>query len=383
MSTARPRFIAIALFTAALGAPEAGARQLPPGAVGPKYFVNMTAVNPNTDLTLGTVKMLFDTGASGTTLSREDAQALGFLDAAGNPVGALDSGERTVARNANNQIAGRFAISIGLRLSITGKDKNGMDTGNAVFPTDEKNVVYPLAGQPNVSTLFGTNVIKELPQEQRTPDGGLKYTSAVPFDPRMTIDLASHTPNFYDPITGQPLTNPLVANTLPAIQNTVVGGPANTTMANWVYDTGSPYTIISQSLANSIQAPAVGTFDLFGSDPSTFANLSLEGFLGGTNPGPLTIVDLSSLLLPTESGGPLGFSNVFALVNPVSSVTNNLFGTNVFSNAGLTAIEDFAAGRVEVVPEPGSSGMLACGAGVSLLAWRRARKNAGRSDRGA
>lgn len=375
MVTPRLRPVALVLLAIALRGPGAGAQQPPPGLVGPKYFVNMTAFNLNTDMTLGTVKMLFDTGASGTVLARADAQALGLLDNAGDPVPALDSGFRIGANNANQQNAGRFAASIGLRLSITGKDRNGMDVGNAVFPADEKNLAYPLANSPNVNSLFGTNVIKELPTEMRSPDGTLQYASAAPFDPRTTIDLASRTPNFFDLSTGQPVSNPLVANTLPVIENTVVSGPANSTTASWVYDTGSPYTIISQALASSLGAQTIGTYDLFGSDPSTFANLSMEGFLGGTNPGPLNVVELSSLLLPTESGGTEAFTDVLALVNPVSSVTDNLFGTNVFATAGLSVIEDFADGRVELVPEPASLALLACGAGAAWLARRRARRS--------
>ena len=131
----------LAFFAAYLGGREAIA-QVPPGVVGPQYFIDLTAVDPNTDMTLGMAKMLFDTGANTTYLSRANAQSLGLLNAAGNPVASLDSGVRGNVTNANGMVFAGSAVSIGLRLSIIGKNAGGTDIGNRVFPSDEKNVVF-------------------------------------------------------------------------------------------------------------------------------------------------------------------------------------------------------------------------------------------------
>jgi hypothetical protein len=215
----------------------------------------MTAINPNTDMTLGTAKLLFDTGSVVTSLSRADAQSMGLLNAAGNPVASLYSGVLGAVKGVPG-----YAISIGLRLSITGKNAAGTDIGNRVFPLDEKNVVYPFAaGIPDVPTVLGTNVIKELPPEQRTPSGDLRYAVALPADPNRTIALGSLAQqNFTDVATGQPINNPLIAGALPVIQNATVGSPTNAMAANLVNDTGSPYTIISQALASALDLKPEG-----------------------------------------------------------------------------------------------------------------------------
>jgi hypothetical protein len=138
------------------GGGETRAQAPPPGLIAPLYTIDMTAIDPNTDMTLGSLRMVFDTGAGGTTLSRANAMTLGLLDAAGNPVAALDSEFRVNTRNANAMIVAELATSIGLRLSATGKDAAGRDIGTSVFPVDEKNLAYPLRGVPEIGTRFGT-----------------------------------------------------------------------------------------------------------------------------------------------------------------------------------------------------------------------------------
>ncbi len=349
----------------------------PAGAIGPEYFVDITLKNGG--IQVGTAKIKWDPGAGGTPISRADATSWGLLDANGDPVPNLFSGEKLGGKNANQQKSGPYAISIGLDVSVVGKDKNGKDLGKTVVTPEKKNVAYPEKGVTDIKSLLGTNIIKELPKEEkRTPEGDISYGDVPPPpDPKNTIPLHSFFVNFYDFDTGLPEDNPLIANTLMGIVGSTVSSQSETETADFVY-VGSAYTIISQSLANALGAQAVGNFDMFDQDPETFSDLNLEGFLGTSIHDPFDIVELESLSLPTDSGEPLKFPNVFALVNPFPSVTANLFGTNVFAASNLTVFDDFIDGKVQVfpVPEPKTWVLIILGFG-GLGAARSARRIAG------
>ena len=345
----------------------ASAHAQPKGVVGPTYFVDITLKNGNT--TLGSKKLQWDPGASGTPLSRADAKMLGLLNAQDNPVAALnDPKVKVQTENANGKVEPGVVGSIPLTVSVVGKDKAGKDNGATVTTPDKKVVIYPSKGAADVSSLLGTNIIAELPQEKRTPDGGISYTAPPKPNPAKTVPLKSlNLINLYDQNTGTPVQNPIVGNSLLGIQNATAAGMTLSTTTDLVYDPGSPVMIISQALASELDATPAGTFDLFSTDPGTYANLSFEGFLGSPSASPLSVLILSSLSLPTESGGMLDFFNVPVLVNPVSSVTYNIFGSNVFSNANLNVYDDFAGGLVQLEPVPEPASLVMSGVGLLVL----------------
>ena len=338
------------------------------GVTGPEYFVDVQLKNGDT--TLGSKKMLWDPGSTGTSFSKSDAKDLGLLDANFDPTASLlmpnVKGEGT---NANNQDVGGYSVSIGLSVDVVGKDKDGHDLGGHVQTPEKKSVVYipgkPAAGANDANTLLGTNIIAELPKEERKPDGSVSYTVVPPpADPKQTIDIKQRSNNFrlYNPATGETVVDPLISNALWSIEGARIGAAT----ADFVY-TGSPVSIISQALENAILAPQIGTFDLFNTLPNIYQNLHNEGFVGPADPGPFQVVSLPELSLPAESGGFIDFLNVPVLVNPASFGPDNIFGTNVFANAGVSVFEDFSTGQIRLVPEPSTIALL--GAGLAGLAW--------------
>jgi len=337
---------------------------------GPKYFINLTLKNGDTNL--GTKKAKFDTGSNISLISRADAKMLGLLDNNDNPTDALSSGVGTGGKDAEGKVVVQHVASITLTAMVQGKDKDGKDVGDVVTTPEKKSVSYPLKGVNDTQNLLGTNIIKELPQEKRTPDGTISFEAPPSPNPKKKVDLEHFRMNVYDTATGLAVTDPLLANTNLLLRNAITASSTRALSANFFYVTGSPYTIISQSLASSLGLSPIRTFDLFNADAETFNGLALEGFLGSSDPGLLGVVILTSLQLPTESGDFLTFGNVPVLVNPFSSVTENIFGTNVFANANMTVFEDLAAGTVQVesVPEPASV-VLAAGALAVFAIIRR------------
>ena len=71
----------------------------------------------------------------------------------------------------------------------------------------------------------------------------------------------------------------------------------------------------------------------------------------------------------------MSFNDVLALENPTSALTDNLVGTNVFANAGLTVFDDFSVGSVQVeAPEPPTLLLLLAAVGL-ISVGRRFRSN--------
>lgn len=346
----------------------------PAGLTGPDSHANVQLKDGADVLPPGgataTKKLVVDTGARGTTLSRADAKQLGLLkaDDTDNGFAAGDVKIGTAVVGAPEPTAHFSKL---LSIMAKGKKADGTTDNDAAFKdAPNKRVVYPKKNEPDLESLLGTNFVSNLGTTRLTinPDGAASFFDAPPpVVPVRAIRLVEEI-----------LTPELVGAGLDP-RRIVEGITLNDTVAaDFFLVTGSPFTIISESLQLSLGLSAIGDFDLFNDAPDIFDRLMIDGFFGATDPGLFDIVSIDSFAVPTEGGIDLIFEDVPVLVNPFE-INQNIYGTNILFRDGLPTVVDYINNQVHVgvseVPEPSillifSIGLL----GMTIFGWRAKAK---------
>ncbi len=337
-----------------------------PGLTGPKYFVNVELAAGGDVLPPGATsqkkKFQWDTGANATTLSRADAKMLGIVDAAGDPVAAFDLGKMVGAKNANNTSNG-FQVSKDFKFSVKGRKKTGAEVG-ATKMAAAKKLIFPKKNGKDISSLLGTNVMSMLGMTPKlSPNGDLEFSAPVVSTKMITID---PNPGNTEDETGQPEADSTIvgpAYTVPA----AVNGGAQTPFAIVM---GSPYTILTQSLAASLGIVPVDTFDIFTSDFESHQILEHDGFFGDADFSPLDVGIVSILSLTAQDGSQVDVQNLPVLIGP-SSMGTSVLGTSFISGLGVPIEVDVENNKINISPEPAS--VMLFGAGGLLLARRSQR----------
>jgi hypothetical protein len=333
---------------------RASLAQLPAGLAGPRYYANMQLKDGDASLPKGgadayTLKMFVDTAAPGTTIPRADAKKFGLLKAddtdngfqeptekiGDKPPGEIDYSGAQGANGIRALFSKKLSVlAKGLKADMTDNDKD-------FKKVDGLRVVYPKKGEPDLpAALLGSNFIDGAGKSQQLKGDQSFFAFTLPADRNKTIDLVEEPVSSFDPVF--PRRRMIDQIKLDGV------GPESFYVA-----TGSPFTIISPSLALSLGLTPTGTYDLFHEQPDVFGTLFLDGFFGDSDPGPFDIVTINTFAIKTEGDMDFVFNNVPVLVNRF--VTNqNVFGTNLLSSDDLLTVIDYSNNRLqyEVVPEP-------------------------------
>src|SRR5436305_14800335 len=101
--------------------------------------------------------------------------------------------------------------------------------------------------------------------------------------------------------------------------------------------------------------------------PDIFSEMFLDGFFDNADPGPFSVVTISSFAIPTEEAAmDLIFDNLPVLINPFATV-ENVFGTNVLTAGNAPSHVDQLSRQLNygLVPEPSS--LILFGTGILVL----------------
>lgn len=352
------------LFLLAIGPVQAGE------LVGPRFFANIQIKDGNDVLPPGagtaTKKFFIDSGSPLTALSRATAKELGLLKADDTDNGFADG---MVQFGGVGGGAGQANRSKKVSILGKGKQADGKTDQDKNFKvTTNKRVVYPKKGQPDLPNLLGTNFLSNLGDTATTldPSGAASF-----FDPRLKknppikikflkVSLVEEQGTFPDGLDPRRLIEDITLNSI---------------LGDFFLVTGSPFTIISTTLASSLGLSPTGTFDLFNNRPDVFRRLFVDGFLDESDPVPFNVLSIATFAIPNEAGGFINFQDVPVLVNPFNTDAN-IFGTNILfldsPRAGPTTI-DFVSNQLQYsVPEPTTLALVVIGlAGVVGFARRR------------
>jgi hypothetical protein len=321
------------------------------------------------------VLFLFDTGTPGIFMKREAARLFGLLDANNNEVEALKSPDKICIAGADTKLgtvcvmhadcntAGKAdgicsdmagvttSFQIAKLLTVCAKglkqvDSNGdgsfdmkMDKNDTFVELGKARVFYPKKASPS-----------DLLEGEDLPMKALGLMGLAGLDAKLEVQKTDSGVKFLTSSTPTPpysATGPLavVRNTEGDIVRLVVPGvQVGAVAADFVVISGSPFSMISQSLADELGLVPSGTVLLEDEDPVSLLVLTLDGILPSGAPGPLPVVTAPRVELPSIPDGRVFFEDVRFVVNPESGL--NILGTDLFHLRDLPTIFDLAGEQV-------------------------------------
>jgi len=296
-----------------------------------------------------TKTVIVDSGAPWTTLSRTDAKVFKLLKANDSDNG-FAIGSTRIGGLAGNQLSAN--LSKPFSILAKGKRADGKDQDLIFKAVPNLQIVYPKRNNPDTKfSVLGTAFINRMQTHS------------------LTLDPSGHA-SFFDPLLKppKPPKKPKkcgrVVPTTPESRKSNPGGEGrrlinaelNGILAAFYVVTGSPHTVISESLAGQIGLEPIGLVDMNEEDPLSAGILFVDGFFENAEPGKLWLAVVEPFAIPAIDPGPDGivytsddasvmieFKDAPVLINPFG-VDQNVLGTNLlFLDGESSTTLDFEA----------------------------------------